>query len=295
MFLLSWFSLVSLSVSSFSSELDSTLHPRTRIHHLGERKQLKQILVVNCIFSRFNLIVYTWKFRNAIKGPPIFFFLSGETGHTVGFCLPLNPLHTHTILAQCEPGCYNSPGQSEEEFSPKHSGIQPDSQATVIPAHPRAGLDEDIRNVFHIYVSWMDIEPASPWLMHPSIYFHAASSLTTPISSRNETDLTVILTDARQPCDNLRCVSGGEYVGVVFVCCQHQTEDFSLVSNLRVVFLCDFFYICFHISSRTLLLLTLSLACGRGGWQRMKYKHGPKHLVLPSPTRCGFVTTSRTK
>lgn len=74
-------------------QLDSTLHPRTLTHHLGERKQLKQILVANCIFSRFNLIVYTWKFRNVIKGPPIFFFFGfspslEEQDTQLGFVFP---------------------------------------------------------------------------------------------------------------------------------------------------------------------------------------------------------------
>lgn len=54
--------------------------------------------------------------------------------------------------------------RSEEEFSPKHSGIQTDTQATVIAAHPefssRGGWGTS-ENVFQSYISWVDITSAS--------------------------------------------------------------------------------------------------------------------------------------
>lgn len=216
MSLLSWFSLVSLSVSSFSSELDSTLRPRTLIHHLGERKQLKQILAANCIFSRFNLIVYTWKFRVHLS----FFFVF----------LPLWRNGTHSwVLSSPESFTYSQFWHNVNLAAitrlvrvrrnfPRNTV---ESSLTVRPLlllHTQEQGWMRTSNVFHIYVSWKNIEPASPWLMHPSICFHAASSLTAHVSSRNETDLTVILTDAWQPCDNLRCVSGGDYAGIGCFC-----------------------------------------------------------------------------
>ncbi len=61
--------------------------------------------------------------------------LAVETGYTLGFCLPPESVHTR-ILAQFALGFHNMTVRSEEEFSPKHCGIQTDTEATVIAPHP---------------------------------------------------------------------------------------------------------------------------------------------------------------
>lgn len=58
------------------------------------------------------------------------FFLSG--GYTEEICLLLNSYN----LAQIALGYHNMAVRSEEQFSPNHRGIQPDTEATVIVPHP---------------------------------------------------------------------------------------------------------------------------------------------------------------
>lgn len=165
-------------------------------------------------------------------------------------------LHTCTILAQCALGFHNMTVRSEEEFSPKHSGIQTDTQATVIAAVQQQGWVGDIRNVlYHVCLVLTDAP-------HDLL----ARSLTAHVYCLNETDLTSH--SISQWCIRASgvCREGGlGMVAVWLLPTSEWRDDWSLVSELRVVFLWVFFCIHFHISSRTLVFLNLSLACGGSG------------------------------
>jgi len=84
---------------------------------------------------------------------------------------------------------------------------------------------------------------------------------------------------------DLRCDSrDGDHMSTVNI------EERRLVPRLWApcCFLVFLLCIFFHMSSRTLVFLNLSLACGGRGWRRMKYKRWPKPLVLPKLAVAAF-------
>lgn len=160
-------------------------------------------------------------------------------------------LHTR-ILAQLALGFHNMTVRSEEEFSPKHRGIQPDTEATVIAPHP----EFDSRG-------WWGHQKCLKKKKRDDGRHESHVCLALPPSVPELFRLRRVFLSWWEPGFNLRCQSQDEKLRPHGFC-QHQRHH-CLPAPEITVFSGDFYCVCFHISSRTLHFLNLSLACGGSG------------------------------
>lgn len=123
--------------------------------------------------------------------------------YTVGFCLSLNLY----ILAQIALGFYDMTVRSEEKFSPKHRGIQADTEATIISPHPELNSRG----------GWGHLEMFQRFNRMSSLFIHTYSTWRS----------------GHEPGYDLRCCSGGLMVDTWLLSAPWQ--NWSLVSELHHV------------------------------------------------------------